>query len=85
MHQETFMYGDLSALDAEPEPIITVLLIGWDGRRVELTGTHEVLWNEFMRGDGGGQHNDTNPFATGFQTWTRLDLLNPKAEGQQDY
>jgi hypothetical protein len=52
---------------------------------VELTGTHEVLWREFMRGDGGGQQNDTNPFATGFQTWTRLDLLNPKAEGQQDY
>lgn len=67
MQTETFMYGDLTQLDAEPAPVMTVLLIGFQGQRKLLTGTREALWNEYCHGDGGYGCNGLQPI--GWQYW----------------
>lgn len=72
MHEPTFMHGDLSKLDEPAEPIITVLLIGFDGRRRVLTGTHEACWREFMHGDGGPACNGVR--GVGWEYWCRQPL-----------
>jgi hypothetical protein len=74
MQEQTFMYGDLSRLGEPAEPIITVLLIGFDGRRRVLTGTHQTLWNEFMHGDGGQSNDNTPDGGVGYEYWCRQPL-----------
>lgn len=69
MTAERFMYGDEAALVEEPAPVLTVLLIGWDGRQKLLTGTYDALWREFMTGDGGPF--ESNPHTNGWEYWVQ--------------
>jgi hypothetical protein len=75
---ECFMYGDLAALDAPPAPVMTVLLIGFDGRRKVLTGNRDELWREYLHGDGGPGCNGVAP--VGWEYWCPQPLLTPDAE-----
>jgi hypothetical protein len=73
MHEPHFMYGDMAQFGEEAEPVMTVLLIGFDGRRKILTGVFDVLWREFLQGDGGpGNKLTTEP--CGYEYWCQLPL-----------
>jgi hypothetical protein len=72
------MYGDFSGERGPPSHVITVLLIGFDGRRKLLTGTHEELWREYMHGDGGPCCNGLQP--AGWEYWCAQPLLTRPSE-----
>jgi hypothetical protein len=74
MHKPIFMYGDMGQFGEEEEPVLTVLLIGFDGRRKILTGVHDVLWHEFMHGDGGQSNDNTPDGHVGYEYWCQLPL-----------
>jgi hypothetical protein len=67
------------AIPPETVEVMTVLLIGFDGRRKVLTGVRDVLWNEFLHGDGGPGCNGVQP--VGWQYWVpqALGTLAPDA------
>lgn len=61
----------------EVVPVIRVKLTGFDGRTRVLTGRRDVLWREFMQGDGGpGNELCTKP--CGWALWTPLPLSEDK-------
>lgn len=72
MTEPCFMYGDLEDRD---EPVMTVLLIGFQGQRRVMTGTREELWREYVRGDGGYGCNGIQPI--GWEYWCPQPLLTP--------
>lgn len=50
-------------------PVIRVKLTGFDGRTRVMTGRRDVLWREFMQGDGGpGNSLVTKP--CGWARWS---------------
>lgn len=65
------MYGDMG-LNDEEELVMTVLLIGFDGRRKIITGVFDVLWREFMSGDGGMVASGAEH--VGYEYWCQLPL-----------
>lgn len=73
MQDQTFMYGDLATLNAKEEPVMTVLLIGFQGQTRLLTGTRAALWNEYLHGDGGHGCNGVRP--VGWEYWCPQPLL----------
>jgi hypothetical protein len=79
---DCFMYGDLTALDAEPAPVMTVLLIGFQGQRKVLTGTRDELWREYLHGDGGHGCNGVRPI--GWEYWCPQPLLVTEREAVAD-
>jgi hypothetical protein len=66
------MYGDMAQFGEDAEPVLTVLLIGFDGRRKILTGVFDVLWNEFLSGDGGMVASGAEH--VGYEYWCQLPL-----------
>ena len=72
MTAERFMDGDEAAMFEEPAPVMTVLLIGYQGQLRLLTGVRSALWNEFMRGDGGYGCNGVRPI--GWEYWVEQTL-----------
>lgn len=73
MQQECFMYGDWRQLTKEPARVETVLLVGFQGQRRLLTGTHRELWREYTSGDGGYGCNGVQPI--GWEYWCPQPLL----------
>jgi len=65
----THMHHDAEEL----APVIRVLLTGFDGRKRVMTGRFDVLWREFMQGDGGpGNSICTKP--CGWASWVPLPI-----------
>lgn len=69
MQQPIYLYG---TPEAPIERVMTVLLIGFDGRRKVLTGTREALWREYLHGDGGPATRA--PGNAGYEYWCPLPL-----------
>jgi hypothetical protein len=66
-----YMYGYIPLIE-RPKPVMTVLLVGFQGQRRVLTGTFHELNREFMVGDGGHGCNQVQP--CGWEYWCEQPL-----------